>query len=143
MAWNREKPNPPSASAARNAPRLRRTMTDAERRLWTALRKELSEISGTHFRRQMAIGPYVADFACLDRRLIIEVDGKIHEDRDQRIRDNERDTYLKDQDFRVMRFSNREVMLDMPSVLRRIELAFATPTPSPSPQGGGEQDLRP
>ncbi|WJH40223.1 endonuclease domain-containing protein [Aliirhizobium terrae] len=114
-------------------------MTDAERRLWTALRKELSEISGTHFRRQMAIGPYVADFVCLDRRLIIEVDGKIHEDRDQRIRDNERDAYLKDQDFRVMRFSNREVMLDMPSVLRRIELAFATPTPSPSPQGEGNR----
>ncbi|SFB40287.1 Very-short-patch-repair endonuclease [Rhizobium sp. NFR07] len=143
MAWNREKPNPPSVSAARNALKLRRTMTDAERRLWTALRKELSEISGTHFRRQMAIGPYVADFVSLDRRLIVEVDGKIHEDRDQRIRDNERDAYLRGQEFRVMRFSNREVMLDMPSVLRRIEMALATPTPSPSPQGGGEQQVRP
>jgi very-short-patch-repair endonuclease len=118
-------------------------MTDAERRLWTALRKELSEVSGTHFRRQRAIGPYVADFVCLDRRLIIEVDGKVHEEWDQRIRDDERDAYLRDQDFRVMRFSNREVMLDMPSVLRRIEMVLATPTPSPSPQGGGEQDLRP
>jgi very-short-patch-repair endonuclease len=143
MAWNREKPNPASAPAARNAPRLRKTMTDAERRLWTVLRRELPEIAGTHFRRQMAIGPYVADFVCLAQRLIIEVDGKIHEDRDQRLRDAERDAYLRNQNFRVMRFSNREVMLDMPSVLRRIELALATPTPSPSPQGGGEQDLRP
>jgi very-short-patch-repair endonuclease len=145
MAWNREKPNPPSASAARNAPKQRKTMTDAERRLWTAFRKELSEISGTHFRRQMAVSPYVADFVCLAQRLIVEVYGKIHEDGDQRRRGTERDTYLRDQNFRVMRFSNRDVMLDMPLVLRRVEAALAassaTPTLSPSPQGRGEQDV--
>lgn len=139
MAWNREKPNPPSTGAARNAPRLRKTMTDAERRLWKALRGEMPETVGTHFRRQMAIGPYVADFVCLGHRLIIEVDGKIHENGDQRLRDAERDTYLRDQGFRVMRFSNRDVMLDMHSVVRRIGAVVSTPTPSPSPQGGGEQ----
>ena len=146
MAWNREKPNPASAAAARNAPRLRKTMTDAERRLWTALRRELPGIPGTHFRRQMAIGPYVGDFVCLTRRLIVEVDGKVHDDPEQRLRDAERDAYLRDQDFRVMRFSNRDVMLDMPLVLRKISGALAaplaTPTPSPAPQGGGEQDVR-
>ena len=146
MAWNREKPNPASAAAMRNAPRLRKTMTEAECRLWAALRRELPEVSSTHFRRQMAIGPYIADFVCLARRLIIEVDGKIHEDRDRRLRNAERDAYLRDQDFRVMRFTNRDVMLDMPLVLKRIGMALAapvtTPTPSPSPQGGGEQDLR-
>ena len=142
MAWNREKPNPPSAIAARNAPRLRKTMTDAERRLWTALRRELPEIAGTHFRRQVAIGPYVAEFVCVARRLIIEVDGKVHEDWDRGLRDAERDAYLRGQDFRVIHFTNREVMLDMPSVLRQIGSAIATPTPSPSPQGGGEQDVR-
>ncbi len=118
-------------------------MTDAERRLWTALRGEMPEMVGTHFRRQMAIGPYVADFVCLGHRLIIEVDGKIHENGDQRFRDAERDTYLQDQGFRVMRFSNGDVMLDMLSVLRRIGAALATPTPSPSPQGVGERGVRP
>ncbi|MBZ5761496.1 MULTISPECIES: endonuclease domain-containing protein [Rhizobium] len=143
MAWNRDKPNSPSASAARNAHKLRKLMTDAERRLWTALRREMTELKDTHFRRQMAIGPYVADFVCLGRRLIIEVDGKIHDDRDQRLRDAVRDTYLRGEGFRVMRFSNTDVMLDMPLVLRRIVAAIATPTPSPSPQGVGEPEALP
>ncbi|MFN7104180.1 MAG: endonuclease domain-containing protein [Pseudorhizobium sp.] len=142
MAWNREKPNPAGATAVRNAYRLRKAMTDAERRLWTSLRRELPALTRTHFRRQMAIGPYVADFVCLAHRLIIEVDGEIHEVQDQRARDAERDVYLRSQDFRMLRFKNREVILDMPSVLRSITFAIATPTPSPSPQGGGEQDLR-
>jgi very-short-patch-repair endonuclease len=119
---------------------LRKEMTDAERRLWTALRGEMSKLAGTHFRRQMAIGPYVADFVCLGRRLIIEVDGKIHDDRDQRLRDADRTSYLEGQNFRVMRFSNSDVMLDMPWVLKRIAAATATPTPDPSPQGGGERE---
>jgi len=136
MAWNREKPNPPSSDAAR-APRLRKQMTDAEPRLWAALRREIAELPDTHFRRQVAIGPYVADFVC-GRRLIIEVDGKIHEDQDQRLRDAARDTYLGDQGFRVMHFSNTQVMLDMPLVLRRIGALVAAPTPSSSPQGAGE-----
>lgn len=144
MAWNRENPKPPSASAARNAGRLRKTMTDAERRLWTALRNELPKIEGTHFRRQMAIGPYVADFVCLDRRLIIEVDGKVHDGREQRLYDANRDAYLRAQSFRVIHVTNRDVMLDMPLVLGRIGVALggfaATPTPNPSPQGGGEQE---
>ncbi len=113
-------------------------MTDAERRLWQALRRELPETQGTHFRRQMPIGRYVVDFVCLGERLIIEVDGAVHDDVDQRQRDTERDAYLRDQNFRVVRVTNKDVMLDMPSVLRRIALAFATPTPNPSPQGGWE-----
>jgi very-short-patch-repair endonuclease len=91
-----------------------------------------------HFRRQMAVGAYVADFVRLGRRLIIEVDGKIHEDRDQRLRDVARDTYLRDQGFRVMRFSNTDVMSNMPFVLGRIAALVATS----SPQGGGEPEAR-
>ncbi|RWX76126.1 endonuclease domain-containing protein [Neorhizobium lilium] len=138
MAWNKESPNPPSAGAARNALRLRKSMTDAERRLWTALRKEMPETPGTHFRRQMAIGPYVVDFVCLRRRLIVEVDGKFHDTPDQRLRDADRDAYLRSENFRVLRFSNDKVMLEMTSVLRSLAVALATPTPNPSPQGGGE-----
>ncbi|MDQ0320110.1 very-short-patch-repair endonuclease [Pararhizobium capsulatum DSM 1112] len=139
MAWNRENPQPASREAARNAPRLRRSLTDAERRFWTALRKELAEMPDTHFRRQVPIGRYVADFVCLGRRLIIGLDGEIHADPEQRKRDVERDAYLRAQDFRVIRFKNRDVMLDMKTVLKTIavELGRCTPTPSPSPQGRG------
>lgn len=140
MAWNSENPNPPSRAAAMNAPHLRRAMTDAERRLWTGLRKEMPEVAGTHFRRQVAIGRYIADFVCLGRRLIVELDGEIHDDGEQKRRDMERDAYLRQQGFRVLRFRNRDVMLDVKSVLRTIDVEFgvSTPTPDPSPQGGGE-----
>ncbi|MEN3146062.1 endonuclease domain-containing protein [Neorhizobium sp. IRAMC:178] len=122
----------------KQCPRLRKSMMDAERRLWTALRKEMPETPGTHFRRQMAIGPYVVDFVCLRHRLIVEVDGKFHDVPDQRLRDAERDAYLRSENFRVLRFSNEKVMREMPSVLRNLAVALATPTPSPSPQEGGE-----
>jgi len=138
MAWNRENSNPPSASAASNAPRLRNKTTDAEKRLWYVLRKEMPDLSGTHFRRQVAIGPYVADFVCLGSRLIVEVDGPVHQDISQRKRDTQRDAYLRDQNFRVIRFSNEMIMLNMPSVLRTLSSLLTTPTPNPSPQGGGE-----
>jgi very-short-patch-repair endonuclease len=140
MVWNRENPKPASREAKRNSPRLRRSLTDAERRLWAALRKELPEMPDTHFRRQVPIGRYIADFVCLGRRLIIEVDGEIHADPEQKKRDVERDAYLRAENFRVVRFKNRDVMLDMTAVLKTIavELGRYTPTPSPSPQGGGE-----
>jgi very-short-patch-repair endonuclease len=60
----------------RTARRLRANTTDAERTLWRHLRK--LETEGTHFRRQVPIGPYVADFACMAARLVIEVDGSQH-----------------------------------------------------------------
>ncbi|OBZ94211.1 hypothetical protein ADU59_17530 [Pararhizobium polonicum] len=135
MAWNRENPKPPSPTAALNIPRLRKAMTDAEHRFWQALRRELPETQGRHFRRQMAIGRYVADFVCLGERLIIEVDGAVHDDVHQRQRDAERDACLRGENFRVMRVTNKDVILDMPSVLRRIAMALATPTPNPSLQG--------
>lgn len=145
MVWNRENLKPPSREAAKNAPRLRRSLTEAERRLWGALRRELPEVPGTHFRRQMPIGHYIADFVCLGRRLIIEADGEIHASAEQKRRDAERDAYLRGEDFRVLRFANRDIMLDMPSVLRNITVVLnaSTPTPGPSPQGGGGSGVRP
>ena len=59
-----------------NAKRLRDNQTEAEAILWRQLRR--LEIEGTHFRRQVVLGPYVADFACMARRLVIEVDGSQH-----------------------------------------------------------------
>ncbi len=145
MTWNRENPKPPSTAAASHAPRLRHFMTDAEKRMWTALRKELPKPDGTHFRRQMSIGSYVVDFVCLTRRVVVEVDGEIHDRSSSRRYDADRDRFLKSQAFKVLRFSNREIMLDMPSVLQRISAAFSAPTPppDPSPQGGGERVVHP
>jgi len=77
-----------SAFRRRTAKRLRETTTGAEDLLWRRLRR--FPISGTHFRRQVPIGPYVADFACMAARLIIEVDGSQHGRDDLRKRDEGR-----------------------------------------------------
>ncbi|WP_117191338.1 endonuclease domain-containing protein [Rhizobium terrae] len=95
-----------------------------------------------HFRRQVAIGPYIADFVCLGSRLIVEVDGPVHNEIGQRKRDAQRDIYFRNQNFRVLRFSNDKIMLEMSFVLKTLSAALATPTPSPSLQGGEEQEVR-
>ena len=97
-------------------------------------------LDGTHFRRQVPIGPYVADFCCLSAKLIIEVDGNQHGYDNHIVRDSERTSYLASQGFAVLRFSNLEVMTVTDSVLEAIyaQLNLSPPTPNPSPQGGGE-----
>ena len=75
-----------------NAVRLRRTKTDAERRMWFALRDR--RFAGTKFRRQVPIGPYIADFLCAQARLVLEIDGGQHGEMDQA-----RDEWLAAQGF--------------------------------------------
>ena len=122
-----------------NARSLRRTLTEPETRLWRHLRKRLP-LTDTHFRRQVAIGSYVADFCCHGAKLVVEVDGGQHTTDDATAYDSRRTAFLAGQGFRVLRFSNAEVMQNMEAVLDTIYAALArtTPTPSPSPQGGGE-----
>ena len=117
---------------------MRRTLTEPEKRLWGHLRNRL-KLSDTHFRRQVPIGSYIADFCCLGTRLVIEVDGRQHTTDQALAYDKRRSAYLESQGFHVLRFTNGEVMLTMDSVLDTIHAALvrATPTPSPSPQGGG------
>jgi len=91
-------------------------MTDHERMLWRALRQRLP-LAGTHFRRQVAIGPYIVDFCCLAHRLIVEVDGGQHGTEDERRYDEARTRYLKEQGFSVLRFWNHEVRCEMDVVL--------------------------
>jgi very-short-patch-repair endonuclease len=139
MSWNQPPAKPTSPRAKSNAGRLRRTLTEPEQRLWWHLRNRLT-VSDTHFRRQVPIGSYIADFCCLGVRLVIEVDGGQHTTDQAIAYDSRRTAYLTSQGFHLLRFSNAEVMLDMNSVLDTIHAALvrATPTPSPSPQGGGE-----
>ena len=139
MPWNKAPDRKATPRAKANAPRLRKSMTDAEKRLWWHLRTRLP-MEGMHFRRQMAIGPFVVDFVCLEHRLIIEVDGDQHGTDEALIYDARRDACLKAGGFRILRFSNREVMTELDPVLDTIfaALAATTPTPYPSPQGGGD-----
>ncbi|PIW27039.1 MAG: hypothetical protein COW30_11740 [Rhodospirillales bacterium CG15_BIG_FIL_POST_REV_8_21_14_020_66_15] len=93
--------------------RLRKSMTDAERRLWQALRNR--QLAGHKFRRQHPVSPYVADFACVERGLIVEVDGGQHSGREDA--DAVRTQAMRAQGFRILRGWNNEVMENLEGVL--------------------------
>jgi very-short-patch-repair endonuclease len=101
-------------------------MTDAERRLWSALRGR--RFDHYKFRRQVPAGRYVADFMCYEHRLIVEVDGSQH---DGSARDAVRDAWLASQGFRLLRLWNRDVLLDTDGALLSI-LAALKQAPHPS-----------
>jgi very-short-patch-repair endonuclease len=100
------------------AKRLRANTTPHERLLWRAL-KELP-VDGTHFRRQAPIGPYVVDFLCPAADLIIELDGGHHNEDETAKRDRERQLWLEQEGYRVVRFWNSEITGDVTAVLERI-----------------------
>jgi very-short-patch-repair endonuclease len=89
------------------AQKLRSDPTEAERRLWNLLRP--LRTSGYHFRKQVALGPYIADFACLHANLVIEVDGDTHFTNSARRHDHERAAFLRSRGLTVLRFTNDEV----------------------------------
>ncbi len=95
---------------------LRKQTTPAEKKLWAYLR--LMREDGVRFRRQHAIGPYIADFCCVKKKLIIEVDGSQH--LEQVAYDEARTQYLESLGYKVIRFWNHEVMKDMDGVIRAI-----------------------
>jgi len=112
---------------------MRRQMTAAELKLWQSLRAH--RLEGLSFRRQVPIGPYIVDFVCHERRLIIEVDGGQHADSQ---RDRQRDAMLADKGYRTLRFWNSDVFENCAGVLETILDAAScdTPLPNPPPQGG-------
>ncbi|MBS0457482.1 MAG: endonuclease domain-containing protein [Proteobacteria bacterium] len=113
-------------------------MTDAERRLWRCLR--MRQIDGGRFRRQHPVGPYILDFVCLERRLIVEVDGGQHQ---ESVHDAHRDAYLRTQGFAVLRFWNHEVLAQTEAVLQVIHDTLAQQRPHPNlPPQAGEGDQR-
>jgi len=95
---------------------LRRDSTDAEERLWSALRDR--RLEGIRFRRQVVVGRYIADFCSANPKLIIELDGIQHED--QRIYDEARTRYLATQGYSVLRFWNGDVLAHLSDVLNAI-----------------------
>jgi len=122
-------------SAKHHAPSLRKQPTDAERLLWRRLR---GEQLGVKFRRQHPHLDYVLDFVCIERKLVIEVDGGQHLESE---RDAQRDRDLQTAGFKVLRFWNSEVLAQTDSVLEKI-FGELTRTPSPPPplplKGRGE-----
>jgi very-short-patch-repair endonuclease len=93
---------------------------------------------GAGFRRQTPIGPYIADFVCHASHLIIEIDGGQHFDTEHMKRDSQRDAFLRNKVFRVLRFNNHDVMTNRQGVAETIAaaLAMCPPPPPPPPRGG-------
>ena len=91
-------------------------MSDAERRLWQQLRRR--QLCGCRFRRQHPMGPYIVDFVCIERRLVIEVDGGQHAGHMKQ--DARRTAWLESRGFRVLRFWNTEVLQETEVVMEVI-----------------------
>ncbi len=117
---------------------MRRSMTPAEKLLWSALRR--NQLDGFHFRRQQIIVGFIVDFYCHAASLVVEVDGPIHAEQVEY--DAERDRILAAQGLHVLRFRNEEIMNNLDTVLQQIRRAChdgadLTPQP-PSLRGKGE-----
>ena len=105
--------------ARTRAQMLRRKLTKAEAEMWQMLR-DLRPY-GARFRRETPVGPYIADFAWLSARLIVEVDGDTHETSDGRLRDERRDAFLTREGFTILRFDNGQVIEGADFVFMEIE----------------------
>ncbi|CAN2535040.1 putative+protein [Methylocapsa aurea] len=125
-----------SKSKTAFARRLRREMTNAEEILWRSLRN--SGLDGLKFRRQVPIGNYVADFLSTEHRLIVELDGRPHEQDDQRRHDAIRDKWLRDNGYQILRLANDLVIGGGNIPLEWIREAIANrrgPSSDPAPPG--------
>jgi very-short-patch-repair endonuclease len=112
-----------------NARKLRQEQTDAEKTFWNQVKDR--RLEGHKFRRQVPIDPYIVDFMCLEKRLVVEIDGGQHDE--NRAKDDHRTRYIEQQGFRVIRFWNNDVLQNMPGVLE-IVLASLGRRPAAPPR---------
>ena len=120
---------------------LRQSSTEAERTLWQRLRNR--QLAGAKFRRQHPIGPYFADFACIEACLVVELDGGQHFEADVIAADKRRSGALAALGYTVLRFDNRQMLNETDAVLQVIldHLSARHPHPNPLPQAGeGAED---
>jgi very-short-patch-repair endonuclease len=134
--------NPPKKPSWHVRPKIRLTAralrsesTHAERVIWGAIRGH--RLEGADFRRQTPIGPYVVDFVSHGTKLVIEIDGGQHFEDAHEQKDARRDAYLASKGFRVIRFSNLDVMSNREGVLATIAAAMEDAPSPPSPASGG------
>ena len=111
---------------------LRVNSTDAERSLWQRLRNR--QLGGHKFRRQVTIGPFIADLVCVAAGVVVEIDGGQHSEE----RDAARTAFLAAKGYRILRFWNNEVLENTEGVLQSIlmELEGQAPSPNPLPPAG-------
>ena len=117
---------------------LRRDATTPERRLWAILRGR--NVGDAKFRRQQRNGPFFADFVCQSARLLVEVDGESHSGDAAERDDRRRTAYLEQEGYRVLRFTNTDVMQHLDAVSSAI-LAALAPSPSHPAMPGGPLPL--
>lgn len=120
------------------ARRLRRDSTPAEQALWSVLRG--AALDGRKFRRQQRLGPFFGDFVCQAARLVVEADGETHVGEAARARDAQRTAYLEREGYRVLRFSNADILTNLDGVVDAIRAALA-PSPSHAPLARGPLPL--
>jgi len=128
--------NPPLPTRTRNHAReLRQGGTDAEQKLWQRLRA--AQLSGLKFRRQHPFPPYIVDFYCDAKKLVVELDGSQHNDEVDRVRTS----FLESQGLKVLRYWDNEVLQQVDAVLEAILSAVGTRTltPTPLPMGEGSK----
>ena len=124
---------------------LRQRMTDAERLLWRHLRNR--ELGGWKFKRQYPVGPFIVDFICVEKNIVIEVDGGQHAENEEL--DLQRSAYLNKMGYRVLRFWNNQVLQETEAVLEAIFAILANgkqnspahPNPLPHWGRGGNSDF--
>ena len=140
VAMEEKKPSWNVSSKLRsNARALRKNSTDAERLLWSELRDH--RLSGAGFRRQVPIENYVADFVCHAARLVIELDGGQHFSDQAERADSRRSAVIEAKGFRVLRFSNHDVMTNRTGVLETIASVITERAPTlPLPRKRGRED---
>jgi len=125
---------------------LRNNATPAEKKLWRVLR-EIAKVNGLKFRRQQPIHPFIADFACMEIRLLVELDGDTHAN--QVVYDKKRDRELRSKGFQILRYGNRDIAQNLNGVAqdiinkalilksKRLSL-LNSPLPGPPHEGEGE-----
>jgi very-short-patch-repair endonuclease len=112
------------------ARRLRRSMTDAENRMWHFLRN--NQLDNIRFYRQRPIGHYIVDFVSLKKKIIIEIDGSQHYQPGQQAKDKKRDAFLSSLGYRIIRWSDRDVLTNMEGCIQYILYVSKKSPPPPS-----------
>lgn len=100
------------------ARKLRNNLTDTEKVLWYYIKSR--QVQNLKFRRQAPIGPYIVDFVCYSIKLIIELDGSQHRDKENMVRDQKRDDWLRKQGFKILRFWDNEILENINGVMEEI-----------------------
>lgn len=116
---------------------MRRKPVAMEKLFWSEVRNR--KLGGHKFKRQVLVGPYIVDFVCIEKKLIVELDGKLHDGRAEY--DRVRDAYLTGHGYRVVRIKNDDIANEFAALLAMIEHELDSPSPNPLPLTGERAEL--